>query len=234
MMQLRVPGRMFTIAQVVAVVAAVNLFVVDTPMRAHAAGTPDPIRIVAFGDSLTAGYMLKPNDAFPAQLARALTDAGYTVEIANAGVSGDTTGAGLQRFDWSVPEGTEAVILELGANDALRGIAPDLVRKTLEALIAKLKARNIEVLLAGMSSPENWGKDYADEFNAIYTDLAQKNGLILYPFFLEGVALKPDLNLADGLHPTPEGVAVIVKRILPSVEQLIARVKSRRTELSKD
>lgn len=184
--------------------------------------------MVALGDSLTAGYMLKPSDAFPEQLERALAAKGHAVEIANAGVSGDTSAAGLDRLDWSVPDGTEVVILELGANDALRGIDPGLTRRALEDIIVRLKARKIEVLLAGMSAPENWGASYSDAFNQIYVDLAKKHGLVLYPFFLEGVALKPDLNLEDGLHPTAKGIGEIVTRIMPRVEEVLSRVEVQR------
>ena len=202
-------------------------------MFASVAVAADPVRIVAFGDSLTAGYMLKSKDAFPAQLARALKAKGLAVKISNAGVSGDTTADGLKRLNWSVPDGTEAVILELGANDALRGVPPKHVRKNLDSLITKLRAKNIDVLLAGMASPENWGPDYSNAFNTIYKDLAEKHDLILYPFFLKGVVLRPELNLADGLHPSAKGVGVIVKHILPSVEALITRVQNRRAKAAK-
>jgi acyl-CoA thioesterase I len=211
------------------------LTVAATHAGARAAGQQSsPVKIVAFGDSLTAGYLLPPADAFPAQLATTLTAKGHIIEMINAGVSGDTTAAGLERFEWSIPEGTDAVILELGANDALRGIDPAIARRNLDAILAKLKARNIDVLLAGMSAPQNWGADYADDFNTIYTDLSAQYGTLLYPFFLEGVALKPDLNLSDGLHPTGKGVAVIVERILPSVESLIERVAARRTTAARN
>jgi len=192
-----------------------------------------PIRIVAFGDSLTAGYMLKPNEAFPAQLFEALKAKGHAIDIANAGVSGDTTASGLERFDWAIPEGTEAVILELGANDALRGVDPDLTRSNLDKILARLKAQGIEVLLAGMMAPKNWGKDYDERFGPIYDDLAAKHGTLLYPFFLDGVALDAKLNLPDGLHPTGKGIGVIVDRILPKVEELIERVRQRRAATSK-
>lgn len=196
---------------------------------AMAADAPSrPIKIVAFGDSLTAGYLLTESQAFPAQLQKALQDKGNLIEIANAGVSGDTTAGGLERLDWSIPDGTDAVILELGANDTLRGIAPDVARKNIDAMLAKLKARNIDVLLAGMAAPENWGKDYSDDFNKIYRDLSAQYGTLFYPFFLDGVALKPDLNLPDGLHPTSKGIGIIVERILPMAEQLLDRVRGRR------
>ena len=199
-----------------------------TLARAEAPDTSAPVRIVALGDSLTAGYLLRPSDAFPAQLAVALTKRGHSIEMINAGVSGDTTANGLERFDWSVEDGTEAVILELGANDGLRGIDPAAARKNLDAILAKLKARNIEVLIAGITAPQNWGQDYADAFNVIFKDLSAQYGTLYYPFFLDGIALKPELNLSDGLHPTGKGVAVIVERILPSVEALLERVKARR------
>jgi len=191
--------------------------------------TAHPVKLVAFGDSLTAGYLLKPQDAFPAQLAAALTAKGYNVEISNAGVSGDTTAAGLERFEWAVPASTDAVILELGANDALRGQPPAETRANLEAIILKLKERNIEVLLTGMKAPKNWGEDYARAFDAIYADLAEKHGLLLYPFFLDGIALDATLNLDDGLHPNGKGVSVIVTRILPKVEELLQRVAAKRS-----
>lgn len=187
-----------------------------------------PIKIVALGDSLTAGYQLRPNEAFPVQLAAALKRKGIDAEVANAGVSGDTSKAGLERLDWAVPDGTEAVILELGANDALRGVDPAETRKSLDAIMSRLKARGIEVLLAGMEAPRNLGPEYANAFNAIYPELARKHGAILYPFFLKGVALDSRLNLQDGLHPNAEGVGRIVDAILPDVLQLVARAKKRR------
>lgn len=216
------------LAQVVRLIVAVNLALLVLSSGAWAVERDKPVRIVAFGDSLTAGYMLKPSDAFPVQLEKALKAKGEAVEIANAGVSGDTTAGGLERFDWSVPEGTEAVILELGANDALRGFDPKVTRENLDKLLTRLRERNIEVLLAGMIAPKNWGAPYEDEFNVIYKDLAQKHGVILYPFFLDGVAMKAGLNLDDGLHPTGKGVGMVVERILPSVEELIARVDAKR------
>lgn len=188
--------------------------------------SPDLIQIVAFGDSLTAGFGLPPAAAFPAQLQKALESRGHNVTVTNAGVSGDTTSGGLQRIDWAVPPGTEAVILELGANDALRGIDPQKARANLDQILANLSKRGIHVLLAGMRSPQNWGKDYVDSFEDIYPELAERHGALLYPFFMEGVALDPKLNLDDGLHPNTEGVARIVSGILPKVEALIERVNS--------
>jgi acyl-CoA thioesterase I len=180
------------------------------------------LHIVALGDSLTAGFELPPSSAFPVQLERALRARGHNVSIANAGVSGDTTSGGLQRIDWAVPDDTDAVILELGANDALRGIAPEEAQSNLDAMLSRLSQRGIPVLLAGMRSPLNWGKDYADEFVGIYPGLAERHGTLLYPFFMQGVALDPKLILDDGLHPNTEGVARIVEAILPKVEELIA------------
>ena len=186
------------------------------------------VNIVAFGDSLTAGYGLAANEAFPAQLQRALIAKGLAVNVANAGVSGDTAAGGLARLDWSIPDGTDAVILELGANDALRGFDPAVTRKALDAMLHRLQERKIAVLLCGMLAPPNLGVEYGRAFNSIYPDLAAQDGAILYPFFLAGVAADPKLNQRDGLHPTAAGVAVIVDRILPQVEELIARAKGSR------
>ena len=184
------------------------------------------VNIVAFGDSLTAGYGLPANEAFPAQLQRALDAKGLAVNVVNAGVSGDTATGGLSRLDWSVPDGTDAVILELGANDALRGFDPGVTRKALDTMLRRLQERKISVLLCGMVAPPNLGAEYGRAFNSIYPDLAAQSGAILYPFFLTGVAADPKLNQRDVLHPTAAGVAVIVDRILPQVEQLIARAKA--------
>jgi acyl-CoA thioesterase-1 len=198
------------------------------PGMGHAAGPDPPIRIVAFGDSLTAGFQLPPSKAFPVQLEAALRAKGHRVEVVNAGVSGDTTASGLARFDWAIPDGTDAVIVEFGANDALRGVPPAEARRNLEAIVTRLKARKAEVVIAGMHAPRNWGEGYVREFDAIFPELAGRHGLILYPFFLEGVALRAELSLPDGLHPNAKGVAQIVRNILPTVEQLIERVKARR------
>jgi acyl-CoA thioesterase I len=188
----------------------------------------DPVKIVAFGDSLTAGLGLPAQDSFPSKLTAALKAKGYDVTIVNAGVSGDTTSAALARLDWSVSAGTQAVILEFGANDAFRGVLPAIVNQNLDEIIRRLKARNIEVLLAGMLAPPNLGADYVTAFDAIYPALAKKNGLILMPFFLKGVAGVSGLNQADGVHPTAAGVDVVVKVILPSAEALIQRVRARK------
>jgi acyl-CoA thioesterase-1 len=194
---------------------------------AFAQAQDGPIRIVVLGDSLTAGYGLPGSAAFPARLERALLAKGLKVTVANAGVSGDTASDGLARLDWSVPEGTDAVILELGANDALRGVDPKVTRRALEAILRRLQARNIPVLLCGMLAPRNLGPDYSRAFDAIYPELAAAQRVLLYPFFLDGVATDARLNLADGLHPSAAGVDVIVARILPKVQELIASVDTR-------
>jgi acyl-CoA thioesterase-1 len=195
-----------------------------------AAAQERPIRIVAFGDSLMAGYQLAMKDAFPAQLERALKAKGLNVQVANAGVSGDTTSGGLSRLDWSVPDGTDAVMVELGANDMLRGIDPNVTRAALEQIVSRLKQRGIEVMLCGMRAVPNYGEDYAKSFNAIYPELASANNLVFYPFFLEGIATDAKFNQRDGLHPTEAGVDTIVTRIIPKVEELIARVRAKRNK----
>ena len=214
----------------------VNLWTFVLLVFAIAPATADegaPVHIVTYGDSLTAGYQLKADEAFPVQLAAALKAKGHNVRVTNAGVSGDTTAAGLARFDWAVPDDTDAVILELGANDALRGIDADVARQNLDAILTKLGERNIAVLIAGLPPPKNWGKDYEARFGTMYAELAEKHGALLYPFFLDGVALNPALNLPDGLHPTGEGVGVIVKNILPQAEALIERAKALRSSPSR-
>ncbi|KQT52686.1 hypothetical protein ASG43_19755 [Aureimonas sp. Leaf454] len=189
------------------------------PVEAAPSAEPStaPAVIVAFGDSLSAGYGVEPGKAFPEQLQAALAAAGREVSVVNAGVSGDTSTGGLSRLDWSVPDGTDLVILELGANDALRGIAPDITETNLDAMLARLQERGIRTLLAGMIAPPNMGADYADRFNPIYARLAGKYGVTLYPFFLDGVAADAALNQADKMHPNAEGVARIVERLLPVV-----------------
>lgn len=211
------------LAHVVGMLFLVNALAGAVNLSTAAAETGKPLHIVAFGDSLSAGYGLRPKDAFPAQLQKQLKAAGHNVVVSNGAVSGDTTADGLQRLDWAVPDDTDAVILELGGNDALRGIDPKQTRANLEKIIAALKKRNIPVLLAGMMSPANWGDHYSDEFDAIFPELAKEHGLVFYPFFLEGVVFDPKLNLDDGMHPTGKGVAEIVKRIMPKVVELIGR-----------
>ncbi|HWE16283.1 MAG TPA: arylesterase [Hyphomicrobiaceae bacterium] len=200
-----------------------------TVAAAQSRAKTTPLRIVVLGDSLVAGLQLKASDAFPAQLERALKARGHHVEVVNAGVSGDTTAAGLERLRWAVPDGTDAVIVELGANDALRGLDPARAKANLDGIIAAVKAGGAEVLLAGMLAPRNLGPDYARTFDAMYPALAAKHGTLLYPFFLDGVALDSQLNLADGMHPNPKGVAEITRRILPVVEELIGRVRARQS-----
>jgi acyl-CoA thioesterase-1 len=195
---------------------------------ADAAANDRPVRIVVLGDSLTAGYRLDASQAFPAQLEKALRAKGIAVDIANAGVSGDTASGGLARLSWSVPEGTEAVIVALGANDMLRGIDPAVTRRALDRILTSLRERQIEVLLAGMRAVPNLGSEYQRAFDAIYPELAATHGVLLYPFFLDGVAADPKLNLGDRIHPNAAGVEVMVARILPKVEELIARVRARR------
>ncbi len=185
-----------------------------------------PIKIVVLGDSLSAGFGLPVEAAFPTKLAEALKAKAVAVTIANAGVSGDTASGGLGRLDWSVPDGTEAVILELGANDALRGLDPNVTKSALDTILRKLADRHIPVLLAGMRAPRNMGSDYARDFDAIYPALASTHPVVFYPFFLDGVAADPRLNQADGLHPNVAGVDVIVARILPQVEELITRARA--------
>jgi acyl-CoA thioesterase-1 len=188
-----------------------------------------PVRIVVLGDSLVSGHDITVSDAFPAQLERALKGRGHAVEVANAGVSGDTTAGGLERVAWAVPKGTDAVILELGANDALRGLDPMRAKANLDRIITQVKASGAEVLLAGMLAPRNLGETYGKAFDGIYPELARKHGTLLYPFFLDGIVYDTKLNLGDGLHPNAKGVAEIVRRMLPTVEQLIARVRARQT-----
>lgn len=185
------------------------------------------ITILAFGDSLIAGYGLEAEYSFPSRLEAALRARGFSVRVINAGLSGDTTGGGLDRLDWVLSEEIEAVILELGANDALRGLSPQQAKKNLAAMIEKLQTHDLPILLAGMRAPLNLGIKYISAFDAIYPELARQYGVPLYPFFLEGVALRPHLNLPDGLHPNPEGVDRIVENILPHVENLFAEAKAR-------
>lgn len=205
-----------------------GLFLLMAMFTIASAAQAAPIRLVAFGDSLTAGYNLPRSDSFAAKLEVALRAKGYDVVVTNASVSGDTTGAGLARLDWSVPKGADAVIVELGANDMLRGLDPAIPRKNLAEILTRLKARGIPVLLAGMRAAPNLGADYQRQFDAIYPELAARFAVPLYPFFLKGVAGDRSLNLPDGLHPTSAGVDRIVAEILPSVEQLLTQVPSKR------
>ena len=182
----------------------------------------EPLRILALGDSLTAGYGLKPADGFTAQLQRSLEARGVSVTVLNAGVSGDTTAGGLARLDWALGDRPDVVILALGANDGLRAVNPKVTRANLAEILQRLRSEALPVLLAGIYAPPNLGTEYASEFNRIYPELAAQYGTLLYPFFLDGVAAVPELNQADGLHPNAEGVAVLVRRITPYVMQLLA------------
>jgi acyl-CoA thioesterase-1 len=212
----------FSVVAVMALFAALGV----TASPGRTAPGERPVALVAFGDSLTAGYRLPGPAAFPAVLERALQAKGRAVTVANAGVSGDTTTGGLDRLDWSVPDGTDGVILELGANDMLRGTDPAVSRKALHTIIARLKARNIPVMLAGMRASPNLGSEYVARFDAIYPDLAQEFGLVLYPFFLAGIAGDKAYNLEDRLHPNVKGVETIVAGILPSVETFLDRLQA--------
>jgi acyl-CoA thioesterase-1 len=194
-------------------------------MSPKASAEEAAVEIVALGDSLTAGYQLAPGDGFVPQLQAYLRARGQNVRVRNGGVSGDTSAGGRARLDWVLSPSTKAVIVELGANDMLRGISPTLTRKNLEAILIELKKRNLPVLLAGMMAAPNLGPAYARAFNPIYRKLAEKYDAVYYPFFLEGIAADRSLNLADGIHPNREGIAVIVKNISPSVEKLLARIK---------
>lgn len=208
-----------------AVHAALGAVLIHLAMAAAAAASAAPIKILALGDSLTAGYGLPAQDGFVAQLGRALKKAGIDAEIIDGGVSGDTAAGGLARLDWALGDDPKVVIVELGINDALRGHDPAATESSLDAIVRRLKQQGCVVLLAGMLAPPNLGSDYGASFNAIYGDIAKRQGVALYPFFLDGVAANPDLNQADGLHPTAAGVAIIVKRILPDVLKVIRQAQ---------
>jgi len=207
-------GRLFNAAAATAAVALLLLL--------PAAGAAErPSRILALGDSLTAGYGLPPEHALPVRLQAKLKQDGIDADVINAGVSGDTSAGGLARLDWALADKPDCVILALGANDALRGIDPRIVRANLDKMIDKIQAAGAKVLLLGMLAPANWGADYEHAFDAIYPDLAKAHGVPLYPFFLEGVAMNPALNQADGMHPNARGVAVMVDRIAPLVAKMV-------------
>jgi acyl-CoA thioesterase-1 len=216
-MRVVLPARNLCLAIVLGLIVATAPFLAGAQSQRR-------LLVVAFGDSLTAGFGLPAAAAFPVVLQAALKARGLDVEIANAGVSGDTTSGGLERLDWSVPPEARAVILELGANDALRGIDPAIAERNLEAIVAKLKQRGVAVFLAGMRAPPNMGPEFRERFDGIYPRLAQRHGLMLYPFFLDGVAGEARLNQADGIHPTAEGVRLIVERMLPDMERFIRAI----------
>jgi acyl-CoA thioesterase I len=221
-------GRLVISTLVAGMVLAVAVLSNTAFAQSPAANSKPRLKIVALGDSLTAGLGLRPEEAFPVQLQAALKARGRDIEVLNAGVSGDTAGAGLERLDWAVPPDASGVILELGANDALRGLDPAQTAKALGAIVASLRARGIEILLAGMQAPRNLDDAYRNKFDAIFPDLAKTHGLLLRPFFLEGVALDPKLTLPDGLHPTGPGIALIVEGILPDVLRLIERIEAKK------
>lgn len=203
------------------VVAAQVLLLFLLLVAAMPAAGADPVRILAFGDSLTAGYGLPEAEGFPAQLEAALAAAGVEAEVINGGVSGDTTAGGLARLDWALADDPDVVILELGANDGLRGLRPAETRANLDAILTRLGEEGIAVLLAGMLAPPNLGREFGEAFNAMFPALAEEHSVAFYPFFLDGVAIDPALNQPDGIHPNAAGVAVIVERILPHLLAVI-------------
>jgi acyl-CoA thioesterase-1 len=203
---------------ILVILTALSLMVL--PVRA------ETLRLVVLGDSLTAGPGLEAGEAFPARLEAALRARGFDVAVADAGVSGDTSKSALARLDWAVDDDADAVIVELGANDALRGIDPGETYASLSAIVTNLKQRGIAVLLAGMRAPPGLGPDYRREFEAIYPSIAERAGVPLYPFFLEGVAAEANFNQPDGMHPNAAGVKEIVRRILPRVEDILRRLDS--------
>jgi acyl-CoA thioesterase-1 len=221
-------ARMFCRTALVAMTMGLAMTGDAAAQTAPAAGVR-PIKLVALGDSLTAGYNLPASAAFPVKLQKALQEKGIAVEISNAGVSGDTSSGGLARLDWSIAKDTEGVIVELGANDALRGLDPQVTRTSLEEILKRLKARNIPVLLCGMYAPPNYGKDYTAKFNAIYPDLAKAYDVPLYPFFLDGVATVERLTQSDGLHPTAEGIDAVIQNILPTAEAFVRSINRQRS-----
>jgi len=190
------------------------------------AAAADTTRLMAFGDSLVHGYGLDSEDTFPSQLEAALQQRGHTVEVINAGNSGDTTAGGLARLDWALADQPDVVLVVLGANDGLRGLEPEQTQRNLTALLTRLEEAGLPTLLAGMLAPRNLGGEYAEEFDALFPELAENHPVVFYPFFLDGVAAEPALNLGDGIHPNAAGVAEIVERILPSVERLLERAAS--------
>ena len=202
-------------ALMIALCTALTLFLYVTASQART------VNIIAFGDSLTAGYQLPPNEAFPAQLETLSKSKGLDVAITNAGVSGDTTADGLARLDWSIPDGTDGVILALGANDALRGLSPEDSAKNLDSMLARLKERKIAVVLTGILAPPNMGGDYETRFNAIYGELARKYAVPLYPFLLDGVVLDSNLKLEDGMHPNGAGTKVMAEKFFPAFEKFL-------------
>ena len=201
----------------------VAMALIAAPLHATKA---DTIRLLAFGDSLSAGYGLATGEGFTDQLGTALREEGMDVKVLNGGVSGDTTAGGLARLDWMLSDEPDAVIVELGANDGLRGLDPNATQANLDAILSKLKQHDIPALLTGMLAPPNMGGEYGEDFNGLYPMLANRHDVVFYPFFLEGVAGNLELNQGDAVHPNAEGVAEIIRRILPSVKELLARLDS--------
>lgn len=212
--------------RVAALLVMLAVWPVLAPVHRIEASPSAPV-IVALGDSLTAGLGLPQDQAFPAQLEAALKARGTEAKVIDAGVSGDTAAAALTRLDWALPADADAVIIELGGNDALQGIPPEGTKAALEKIIERVQARGLPILLAGMEAPPNMGKNYADQVRAIYADLASRYDVIFYPFFLEGVALNDGLMQADGMHPNAKGVAAIVENIMPKVDELLAEVRAK-------
>lgn len=211
-----------------AVVAGLSLSPVRASTVTGPAGNGDEITLFAFGDSLTSGYGLSQSESFPVKLQAALREKGHNVKVINGGVAGDTTTTALSRLKWSLPRHVDAAIVELGANDAFRGEYPGDMRKNLGAIIDILKQRDISVLLAGMLAPPNLGPNYTNDFDGSFRTVAEKHGVLLYPFFLDGVAMNDKLNQGDHIHPNPDGVDIVVARIVPAVEQLLAEVEAKR------
>tara|TARA_B100001989_G_C24496625_1_gene442527 strand:- start:519 stop:1097 length:579 start_codon:yes stop_codon:yes gene_type:complete len=183
--------------------------------------------VMVFGDSLVAGHGLAQGAAFPEILEQKLVASGVKVRVINAGVSGDTTAGGLARLDWSLSENPDAAIVVLGGNDILRGFAPETTFTNLDKIISRLREQNVQVMLAGMKAPRNFGKLYVEEFDEIYLELSKKHDLVFYPFFLEGVALRPKMNLSDGLHPNDSGIDLIASNILPYAKLLLSRLEQK-------
>jgi acyl-CoA thioesterase I len=203
--------------------AAILALILTAALPRSVAAQAKPLTLLAFGDSLVAGFGLGSRDGFTAKLEAALKAKGINARVVNAGLSGDTSAGGLARLDWALEPKPDFAIVELGANDGLRGLDPAQTRANLDAILTKLKAKGVPVLFAGMYAPPNMGPDYAKPFNALYPELAQKHGVAFYPFFLEGVAADAALNQADGIHPNAKGVDIIVERILPHVLRLIGK-----------
>jgi acyl-CoA thioesterase-1 len=201
--------------------AALLALAIHLGMAVPRAASAEPLKILALGDSLTSGYGLPPGEGFTDQLGQALKDAGISARVINGGVAGDTSTDGLARLDWSLADDPAVVIIELGGNDALRGLDPKATRANLDAILSKLQAQHRAILLTGMLAPPNLGDEYAASFNPIFPALAKQHEVAFYPFFLDGVAGNPSLVQSDGIHPTAQGVAIIVQRIMPALRQAI-------------